>query len=138
MSPVSGIPSRAADTAKPLMKPSSNPASSMRRADIASWHPGITSRPGRSRSARRRAAGVMSPSADLGRLEENVNPVDRLGAADDHAGVQVYALRDLLKLLVHRDVVAALGEDVDQHRDGKRLVEDRILGVDVGASRDRV
>ena len=36
MSPVSGMPSRAADTAKPLMKPISKPASSMSRADIAS------------------------------------------------------------------------------------------------------
>ena len=34
--PVSGMPSRDADTAKPLMKPISKPASSMSRADIAS------------------------------------------------------------------------------------------------------
>jgi hypothetical protein len=46
MSPVSGIPSRDADTAKPLTKPTSNPASAINRADIASWQPGITMIPG--------------------------------------------------------------------------------------------
>src|SRR4030095_12720282 len=58
MSPVSGIPSLSAETAKPLLKPISNPASSMRRAEMASWQPGMSRIPGRSSSARRRAAAL--------------------------------------------------------------------------------
>ena len=39
---------------------------------------------------------------------------------------------------VHRGVEAALGEDVDQHRQGGRVLEERVFGVDAGHARDRV
>jgi hypothetical protein len=39
---------------------------------------------------------------------------------------------------VHRCVEAALGEDVNQHRQGGRVLEEQIFGVDAGDARDRV
>src|SRR3984893_12602808 len=39
---------------------------------------------------------------------------------------------------VHRCVEAALGEDVDQHRQGGRVLEEEVFGVDAGDARDRV
>ena len=54
---MSGIPSRLAATANPLMKVSSNPACSMSRAESASKQQGITRSPGASRRARSRVEG---------------------------------------------------------------------------------
>src|ERR1700730_6622410 len=56
--PVSGNPSRTADTAKPLMKATWYPASAMSFVDNASKQPGMICRPGAARSARRRCAGL--------------------------------------------------------------------------------
>ena len=58
MRPVSGAASRAAETARPLMNATGNPARSMMRALIASWHPGRTIRPGSARSCRSRSVLV--------------------------------------------------------------------------------
>ena len=39
---------------------------------------------------------------------------------------------------VHRYVEAAFGEDVDQHRQGGRVLEEQLFGVDTGYAGDRV
>src|SRR5260370_8230493 len=39
---------------------------------------------------------------------------------------------------VHRYVEAALGKHVDQHRQGSRVLEEQVFGVDAGDARDRV
>ena len=54
---MSGIPSRLADTAKPLMKVNSKPACSISRAESASKQQGMTRRPGASSRVRSRVAG---------------------------------------------------------------------------------
>src|SRR5262249_31519123 len=58
ISPVSGKPSRAADTANPLMNATLWPAAAISLVDIASKQPGTTRRVGSAKSARRRWAGV--------------------------------------------------------------------------------
>ena len=62
---MSGSASRAAETAKPLMKVSSKPARSISFAESASKQHGITCSPGRSSSRRSFAAGdsIASPSS---------------------------------------------------------------------------
>ena len=41
-------------------------------------------------------------------------------------------------MLVDHGVEAALGEDIDEHRDCQRVVEDRGLDIDVRLTRDGV
>src|SRR5688572_675883 len=66
---------------------------------------------------------------DLRRFERDLNAVDGVRAEPDLARLQIDALGDLLDGLVNDSVITALREDVDQHRDRQRLVEDRIFRV---------
>src|SRR5688572_6778116 len=84
-----------------------------------------------------RDAGV-SPAAYLRRLEMNLDPVDDLRPAPDLAGPQVDALGNLQDLLVDDRVVAPLGEDVDEHRNGERLVQDGVFRVHMRPARQRM
>src|SRR5271166_6432775 len=53
-------------------------------------------------------------------------------------GLQIDAQRHADPGDVHRCVEAALGEDVDQHHQGGRVLEEQVFGVDAGDARDRV
>src|SRR5690349_4576652 len=59
MSPLSGAPSRAADTPKPLMNVTRKPASEIRRAESPSKQHGMSKSPGSARSSRSRATGLF-------------------------------------------------------------------------------
>ena len=69
---------------------------------------------------------VVRPSAapDLRGLEKNLDAVDRFRAVLDLTGGQIDSFRDFLDVLVHDGMIATLREQVDQHRDGERFVED--------------
>ena len=72
---MSGAASRAAETARPLMNATGNPARSMIRALIASWQPGRTIRPGSASSCLSRSVRVLI-GWRLGRLR----PSDGVGS----------------------------------------------------------
>src|SRR5687768_15839917 len=81
---------------------------------------------------------VGSAATDLRRLEVDLDSKDDLRSALDLAGRQIDPLRDFPNVLVDDRMIAALGEQIDQHRDCQRLVEDRVLRVHVRASRQGV
>ena len=56
----SGAANLAAETARPLMNATGNPARSMMRALIASWQPGSTTKPGSARSCRSSSVLVLT------------------------------------------------------------------------------
>src|SRR5690606_39206650 len=70
--------------------------------------------------------------------EADLDAEDLFDAAGDGAGGGVEAVRDLDAVQVDDRVVATLGEDVDEHREGEGIVQKAILGVDQREAGDRV
>jgi hypothetical protein len=56
----------------------------------------------------------------------------------DYASCEIDALRDLYAMNVHGGVVAALGENVDQHGESKRVFEYGVFRIDVSDTGDRM
>ena len=75
-------------------------------------------------------------AADLAPFEENHDSIDLLLLAGDFAGLQVHALRDRTSADINHGVVTAFRENVDQHLQRKRIIQQRILGTDGCATGD--
>src|SRR5262245_46959871 len=79
-----------------------------------------------------------SSSANFRALEADLDAVDLLDAALDSTRLEVETFRHIDAMDVHDGVVAALGEDVDQHRQRQRVIEDCVFSIDVRDARDRM
>ena len=64
--------------------------------------------------------------------------VDAFFAVLDLSALEVELLGDVVPRDVDTRVEAAFAEDVDQHRQRRRFLEDDVLAVDVGVAADRV
>jgi len=71
-------------------------------------------------------------AADLGAFEADGEAEDFLLTALDFASLGVEPVGDLEALDVDGSVETALGEDVDEHGERKGILEDGLLGIDIG------
>jgi hypothetical protein len=70
---------------------------------------------------------LLLPTPYFGAFEADVEAEDFLFPAMNLAGGQVKALGDLNVMEIHGGVEAALGEDVDEDRDGDRIMKELVL-----------
>src|ERR1700732_4857533 len=85
-----------------------------------------------------RSAVAKRLTSDLRISEAHAETENLLLLRVNLPGLQIDALWHADPGDVHRSVEAALGEDVDQHRQGGRVLEEQFFGVDAGDARDRV
>src|SRR5215469_12417188 len=85
------------------------------------------------------SSGVSSElTSDLRTSEAHAETEDLLLLAVNLPRLQIHTDWHADPGDVHCGVEAALGEDVDQHRQGGRVFEEQIFGVDIGHARDRM
>ena len=96
--------------------------------------PGLESR--LARSHRGPAVRVVQPAAsaaaDFGAREADPDAVDFFHPAGDLAAGRVGLFRNVDPVEVHDGMIAALGENIDEHGKRQRVVEKGILAVDEG------
>src|ERR1700674_296607 len=83
-------------------------------------------------------SAVRQLTSDLRISETNAETENLLLLRVNLPGLQIDAQWHADPGDVHRGVEAALGEDVDQHCQGGRVLEEQVFTVDVGDARDRV
>ena len=78
------------------------------------------------------------PPPGLGRAEPDLEGVHHPILAGDRARSRVEAPRDRGAALFVDRVIAALGEGVEQHLDGRRVPKQRVIRLDDAATGQRV
>lgn len=74
-------------------------------------------------------------STDFRAFEVDLNAVNELRVRVNLAGGEVDTFGDFVDVFVDDGVKAAFREDVDQHRDRQRVIEDRVFGIHMSSPR---
>ena len=73
-------------------------------------------------------------SPDDGTLEVDTEPEDFFPPGVDFSRFKVKAIRNFLLTDIDRGMVASLGENIDENDQCEGVVENLVLGIDIGPS----